>query len=58
MNLNFILEKISKIRILKKHSFIIIHRNKNIIENYNDKLKVLRVENYGKSKIIFAKIQN
>ena len=58
MNLNFILEKISKIKILKKHSFIIIHRNKNIIENYNNKLKVLRVENYGKSKIIFAKIEN
>ncbi len=58
MNLNLIIEKISKIKILKKNSYIIIHRNKNILENYNNKLKILRIENYGKSKIIFARIQN
>ena len=45
-------------KILTKNACIIIHRNKKIKEKFTDKLKELRIENYGKSKIIFAQILN
>ena len=41
---------------LKKQGILIIHRNKKTKENINKSLKILRIENYGNSKIIFGKI--
>ena len=58
LNINLIIEKISEMKILTKNACINIHRNKKIKEKFTDKLKELRIENYGKSKIIFAQILN
>ena len=40
-------------KIVDKKGIIIIHRNKDTEEKYNEKMKLIRIENYGKSKIIF-----
>jgi 16S rRNA G966 N2-methylase RsmD len=46
--------KISKI--LKKKGILVIHRNKKTKENISQSLEILRIKNYGNSKIIFGKI--
>ena len=43
-------------KILDKKALIIIHRNREIKEKYHKKLNELRIENYGKSKIIFSQL--
>ena len=53
MNVNLIIDLIYDMKILYKKAIIIVHRNKNIEEKYNKKIKLIRIENYGKSKIIF-----
>ena len=53
-NINKIIDKIFEMRILSKDAIIVIHRNKNIKEKFTEKLKELRVERYGKSKIVFG----
>jgi len=55
-NLNMILDKIWKMKILTKNCCIIIHRNKKTKEKFTDKIEVLRSENYGYSKIFFTSI--
>ncbi len=55
-NINLILEKICKMKILNKKACIIIHRNKKTKEKFTDKIEVLRSENYGYSKIFFTSI--
>ena len=57
-NINKIIDKIYDMKILNDGALIIIHRNKNTYEKYSEKLEELRVEKYGKSKIIFAKISD
>ena len=55
-NINFFIDNLSSKKILSNKGIIIIHRNKKIKEEYSENLKILRIENYGISKIIFAKI--
>ena len=55
-DINLIIDKIYKIKILSDNAIIVIHRNKNTQEKYSINLKQIRVEKYGRSKIIFAKI--
>ena len=45
---------IIKMKILKKDSIVIIHRNKKNQELLNNKLKIIDTRYYGLSKIIFA----
>ena len=45
-------------KILKDDALIIIHCKKNSSEKYSEKLEELRVESYGKSKIIFSQISD
>tara|TARA_Y100000590_G_scaffold443119_1_gene572156 strand:+ start:10430 stop:10993 length:564 start_codon:yes stop_codon:yes gene_type:complete len=55
-NLNQLILKIKKLKIINKKTLIIIHRNKKINEQISKHLIVLREKNYGLSKIIFGKI--
>ena len=55
-NINFFIDNFSSKKVLSNKGIIIIHRNKKIKEEYSENLKILRIENYGISKIIFAKI--
>ena len=55
-NINLIIELIYDMKILDKKALIIIHRNREIKEKYHKKLNELRIENYGKSKIIFSQL--
>ena len=57
-NINIIIDKIYDMKILNDNALIIIHRNKNTEEKYSKRLEELKVEKYGKSKIVFAKISN
>ena len=57
-NINIIIDKICDMKILNDNALIIIHRNTNTVEKYSKKLEELKVEKYGNSKIIFAKISN
>ena len=57
-NINLIIDKIYHMKILKDDALIIIHCNKNSSEKYSEKLEELRVESYGKSKIIFSQISD
>ena len=57
-NINIIIDKIYDMKILSDNALIIIHRNKNTEEKYSKRLEELKVEKYGNSKIIFAKISN
>ena len=55
-DINVIIDKIYKMKILNNNAIIVIHRNKNTKEKYSSNFKELRVERYGKSKIIFGQI--
>ena len=55
-SLNLIIDIIYDMKILDNKAVIIVHRNKDTKEKYNEKLKEIRVENYGKSKIIFNQL--
>ncbi len=54
--INKLIQNIKNFKIIKKKGVIVIHRNKKTKENINKSLKILRIENYGNSKIIFGKI--
>ena len=56
-DINVIIDKIYKMKILSDNAIIVIHRNKNTKEKYSSNFKELRVERYGKSKIIFGKFR-
>ena len=55
-NINLLLNDIRIMNILAKDGIIVLHRQKKSIDNFNKKFKILRVEIYGKSKIIFGQI--
>ena len=46
---------IKKNKIFENKHIVIIHREKNVIDNVDDYLDILVVKNYGRSKIIFAR---
>ena len=54
-NINLLLSEINTIKILIKDGIIVLHRHKKSKDNFDKKFKILRVENYGISKIIFGK---
>ena len=56
MNVNLIIDLIYDMKILDNKAVIIVHRNKDTKEKYNKKLNKIRIENYGKSKIIFNQL--
>jgi len=41
-------------KVYKKKHVVIIHREKNSTDNYNDLLNIFKIKIYGRSKIIFA----
>ena len=55
-NLNDLLKDIIYLKLLKKNGVIILHRHKNQKEVYPKELKILKIKNYGISKIIFGLI--
>ena len=42
-------------KILNDNGIIVLHRHKKSNDNFDNKFKILRTENYGISKIIFGK---
>ena len=54
--INKLIRSIKNFKVLKKKGIIVIHRNKKTKENISEFLHILRIENYGNSKIIFGKI--
>ncbi len=52
--INELIDMIIQMKILKKDSLVIIHRNKKVEESLNNKLKIIDIRYYGLSKIIFA----
>ncbi len=51
---NNILKKIKELKVFKKKNLVIIHRETNTQENFNDALKILATKKYGRSKITFG----
>jgi len=54
-NINLLLNEINEMNILIEKGIIVLHRHKKSNDNFDNKFKTLRVENYGISKIIFGK---
>ena len=52
--LDFIIDNISKKKILKKNGIIIIHRHRKENDKFSKNLKILEEKNYGISKIFFG----
>ena len=53
--LSELLKKVFQSQILNENGIIIIHRHKNVKEEFDDFFKILDEKNYGISKIIFGK---
>ena len=53
-NIILLLNEIKDMNILFEKGIIILHRHKKSNDNFNNKFKILRKENYGKSKIVFG----
>ena len=49
------LKTLRNIKIFKKDHIIIIHREKNVNDNFQNILDITMIRNYGRSKIIFGK---
>ena len=54
-NTILLLNDINEMNILTDKGIIILHRHKKSIDNFDNKFKILRTENYGISKVIFGK---
>ena len=54
-NIILLLNEIKEMNILFEKGFIVLHRHKKSDDNFDNKFKILRIENYGKSKIVFGK---
>ena len=54
--LNYLLNEIINLKILKKNGIIIIHRHKKEKDIFPEKLKIFKIKKYGISKIIFGLI--
>ena len=49
------MNEIKEMNILFEKGIIVLHRHKKSDDNFDNKFKILRIENYGKSKIVFGK---
>ena len=54
-NIILLLNEIKDMNILFEKGIIILHRHKKSNDNFDNKFKILRTENYGISKIFFGK---
>ena len=54
-NITLLLNEINGMNILIDKGIIVLHRHKKSNDNFDNKFKILRIENYGISKIIFGK---
>ncbi len=54
-NITLLLNEINGMNILIDEGIVVLHRHKKSNDNFNNKFKILRTENYGISKIIFGK---
>ena len=54
-NIILLLNEIREMNILFEKGIIVLHRHKKSDDNFDNKFKILRIENYGKSKIVFGK---
>ena len=54
-NITLLLNEINEMKILIDEGIIVLHRHKRSNDNFDNKFKILRTENYGISKIIFGK---
>ena len=52
--ISLILSEINNLNILKKNGLIIIHRHRNVEDNFMKEFKILETKKYGISKIIFG----
>ncbi len=52
--ISLILSEINNLNILKKDGLIIIHRHRNVEDNFMKEFKILETKKYGISKIIFG----
>ena len=55
-NLNFLIEKLVKLKISNSKTVVIIHRNKKTNESINSKFNITREKIFGLSKILFGRI--
>ena len=53
-NIKIIIDNLIKSKIADQNTFVIIHRFKKTIDNFDNNLKIIREEIYGSSKIIFG----
>ena len=54
-NITLLLNEINGMNILIDEGIVVLHRHKKSNDNFDNKFKILRTENYGISKIIFGK---
>jgi 16S rRNA (guanine966-N2)-methyltransferase len=54
-NINLLLNEINEMNILIEEGIIVLHKHKRSNDNFDNKFKILRTENYGISKVIFGK---
>ena len=54
-NITWLLNEINGMNILIDEGIVVLHRHKKSNDNFDNKFKILRTENYGRSKIIFGK---
>ena len=52
--INFLIDMILDLKILKKNGIIIVHRNKKDDQHLSKKINIIDTRNYGVSKIIFG----
>ena len=55
-NIKFILQNISKLKLLKKTGIIVLHRHKKSKEDFGNNFTIKRSVKYGISKIFFIKV--
>ena len=54
-NIILLLNEINEMNILIDKGIIVLHRHKKSVDNFGNKFKILRTEDYGISKVIFGK---
>ena len=56
--IDLLINNIIEMNILEKNGLIIIHRKKNVLDNYPKKFKVIDTKNYGLSTFVFGRKSN
>ena len=53
--IKILLQIIKDKKILKRNGIILIHREKKLLEQFPDDLRIIDAKNYGRSKVFFTK---